>query len=192
MIDAAQLLSDLQRQQKKLEADLREQFDALGELKERLGTEYHAARAAGFLMFGQLENGVQCPVSMTYAVVPALRRNAALWERLAPGLLSREYDPRFLPAESKRGRLCRLAAPEDALVSLHADAVLYAGCFEGEEQASLALAAGRKAYVHLVRGALEVNGQSLEAGDALMLADESRIDLRQGRDAEVLVFDLAP
>ena len=106
---------------------------------------------------------------------------------IAPG-----YEQRSVPAESKRGRLCRLAAPEDALVSLHADAVLYAGCFEGEEQASLALAAGRKAYVHLVRGALEVNGQSLEAGDALMLADESRIDLRQGRDAEVLVFDLAP
>ncbi len=63
----------------------------------------HAARAAGFLMFAQLENGTQCPVSMTYAVVPALRRNAALWARVGAGLLSREYDTRFLPAERKRG-----------------------------------------------------------------------------------------
>jgi putative acyl-CoA dehydrogenase len=63
----------------------------------------HAVRAAGFLMFAQVENGVQCPVSMTYAVVPALRRNRALWERLSPGLLSRTYDPRFVPAEAKRG-----------------------------------------------------------------------------------------
>jgi putative acyl-CoA dehydrogenase len=63
----------------------------------------HAARAAGFVMFAQLENGTQCPVSMTYAVVPALRRHPALWARVGPGLLSREYDPRFLPAERKRG-----------------------------------------------------------------------------------------
>jgi putative acyl-CoA dehydrogenase len=63
----------------------------------------HTARAAGFLMFAQLENGTQCPVSMTYAVVPALRRAASLWARVGPGLLSREYDPRFLPAERKRG-----------------------------------------------------------------------------------------
>jgi len=63
----------------------------------------HAARAAAYLMFGELENGVQCPVTMTYAVVPALRRHAALWRTLEPLLLSREYDPRPLPAQSKRG-----------------------------------------------------------------------------------------
>jgi redox-sensitive bicupin YhaK (pirin superfamily) len=45
--------------------------------------------------------------------------------------------------------------------------------------------------VHLVRGQLHVNGHALQAGDALMLQDEARIDLSQGQDAEVLVFDLA-
>jgi redox-sensitive bicupin YhaK (pirin superfamily) len=46
--------------------------------------------------------------------------------------------------------------------------------------------------VLLVRGGLNVNGQSLQAGDALLVADESELTLSQGQDAEVLVFDLAP
>ena len=46
--------------------------------------------------------------------------------------------------------------------------------------------------MHLVRGKLQVNGQSLNTGDALMLAQESTLTLAQGQDAEVLVFDLAP
>ena len=45
--------------------------------------------------------------------------------------------------------------------------------------------------MHLVRGAVEVNGQRLEGGDAALLAGESRIALARAQDAEVLVFDLA-
>ena len=56
----------------------------------------------------------------------------------------------------------------------------------------MALAPGRLGYVHVVRGAVEVNGQALGAGDALKLRDEARVTLRAGRDAEVLVFDLPP
>ena len=78
------------------------------------------------------------------------------------------------------------------MVTLHADAALYAGLFDGDEHASLHIAPGRKAYVHLVRGALQVNGQALQGGDALMLEDEPSIALSHGQDAEVLVFDLAP
>jgi hypothetical protein len=48
----------------------------------------------------------------------------------------------------------------------------------------------RKAYVHLVRGALLVNGQTLLAGDAAKLSGETQLILREGKDAEVLVFDL--
>jgi len=63
----------------------------------------HAARAAAYLMFGELENGVQCPVTMTYAVAPALRRHGRLWAELGPKLLSRDYDPAFAPIPGKRG-----------------------------------------------------------------------------------------
>ena len=76
-------------------------------------------------------------------------------------------------------------------MTLHADASLYAGLFDGDEAATLALDATRKSYVHLVRGALRVNGKSLQAGDAALLQAETSLQLDQGQDAEVLVFDLA-
>ena len=67
---------------------------------------------------------------------------------------------------------------------------LYAGLFDGSEAARLSLQDGRRAYVHLARGALTVNGTALVAGDALKLSDVDAVQLEQGRDAEVLVFDL--
>jgi redox-sensitive bicupin YhaK (pirin superfamily) len=102
----------------------------------------------------------------------------------------RGIDPGY---EQKRGRLCLVASRDGALdsVTVHADVRLYAGLFDGAEQARLALDPTRKAYVHLIRGELTVNGQALRAGDAAKLMAESRIDLDGGRDAEVLVFDLA-
>ncbi|WP_428508286.1 pirin family protein [Roseateles sp.] len=102
------------------------------------------------------------------------------------------YEQRHFASEEKRGRL-RLVASGEAgadAVYIHADAKLYAGLFDGAEQAELPLAAGRIAYVHLVRGSLVVNGQALQGGDALQLSGESAVRLEAGQDAEVLVFDL--
>jgi len=75
-------------------------------------------------------------------------------------------------------------------VRLNADAAIYAGLFDGDERAELVLDPRRLGYVHVVRGALSVNGQRLEAGDAVQLDGEPRLLLAEGRDAEVLVFDL--
>jgi redox-sensitive bicupin YhaK (pirin superfamily) len=102
------------------------------------------------------------------------------------------YEQKQVPPASKRGALSRIAAPEDAVVKIHADASLYAGLFDGAETASLSIAPGRKAYVHLIRGALQVNGVPLGTGDAALLDNETSITLTNGEDAEVLVFDLAP
>jgi redox-sensitive bicupin YhaK (pirin superfamily) len=55
----------------------------------------------------------------------------------------------------------------------------------------LSIATGRKAYVHLIRGSLSVNGVALSAGDAALLDSEPTVTLDHGDDAEVLVFDLA-
>ncbi len=98
---------------------------------------------------------------------------------------------RFADAE-KRGQLKLVASPTGAQgsVSIHADASLYAGLLDASEAAELALDPARKAYVHLVRGALEVNGEQLHAGDAALLQGETRLQLRHGDGAEVLVFDL--
>ena len=69
---------------------------------------------------------------------------------------------------------------------------MYAGLFDGAETASLPIAAGRLAYIHIARGAATVNGVALKNGDALKLSDVTTVDISAGQDAEVLVFDLAP
>jgi putative acyl-CoA dehydrogenase len=61
----------------------------------------HLERAAGFMLFTECEPSVLCPVSMSYAVTPALRANAALARDWAPKLAATAYDPRFLPFERK-------------------------------------------------------------------------------------------
>jgi redox-sensitive bicupin YhaK (pirin superfamily) len=103
------------------------------------------------------------------------------------------YEQKTFATPEKRGALRLVASPDGAQgsVTVHADARLYAGLFDGSETATLALDPARKSYVHLVRGELDVNGQRLGGGDAALLAGESRIELKAGKDAEVLVFDLA-
>lgn len=102
------------------------------------------------------------------------------------------YEQQTIPEQSKRGTLCLVASPDGAQgsVSIHADARLYAGLFDSGERAELALDPARKGYVHLARGTLEVNGRRIEAGDAVLLEHENLIELANGSDAEVLVFDL--
>ncbi len=102
------------------------------------------------------------------------------------------YEQQTVDPVSKRGALSRIAGSEGAAVKIHADASLYAGLFDGAEAATLTIAPGRKAYVHLIRGALQVNGVALSTGDAALLDHETSIALTHGEDAEVLVFDLAP
>jgi len=103
------------------------------------------------------------------------------------------YEQTHFADSEKRGRL-RLVASSDARngsVKLHADAAMYAGLFDGAESAELALDAQRNTYVHVARGNLSVNGQQLSAGDAVHLRGEPKLTLSNGKDAEVIVFDLA-
>ena len=107
---------------------------------------------------------------------------------IAPG-----YEQKHFDAAGKRGRLRLLASPDgrDGSVTIHADAALYAGLFDGDEAAQLALDPKRLAYVHVARGSVRANGLELGAGDAVRLDGETSLQLDGGRDAEVLVFDLA-
>jgi len=103
------------------------------------------------------------------------------------------YEQKTVPASQKQGVLRLVASPDGAndSVLIHADARMYSGLLDGTQTASLALDPARKAYVHLVRGAIAVNGVALAAGDATLLAQEDTLRLDQARDAEVLVFDLS-
>ena len=103
------------------------------------------------------------------------------------------YEQTTIPADDKRGTLRLVASPDGAegSVTIHADAKVYAGLFDSMQSARIALHPGRKGYVHLIRGRLDVNGRALDGGDAALLENESGIEVANGSDAEVLVFDLA-
>ena len=106
---------------------------------------------------------------------------------IAPG-----YEEKHFDAASRRGRL-RLIASQDVRegsVKIHQDAAIYAALLDGSERATHALAAGRKAYVHVARGKLTVNGNGLDAGDAVKISGEAAVTLENGAGAEVLLFDL--
>ena len=103
------------------------------------------------------------------------------------------YEEKHFDAASKRGKL-RLVASSDARVGsvkLHADASMYAGLFDADESAVLAINKGRRVYVHVARGSVNVNGENFRAGDAVKLVEVSKVVIDGGVDAEVLLFDLA-
>ena len=103
------------------------------------------------------------------------------------------YEQKTVVASEKQGQLKLVAAPagEGGTIALNADARIYAGLLDGRETATLTLDPTRRAYVHLVRGSLELNGQMLLGGDAAKIRGETSLTLNAAHDAEVLVFDLA-
>ena len=103
------------------------------------------------------------------------------------------YEQKTIPLVDKQGQLCLVASPDgtDHAVKIHADAKMYVGLFDGSQSAELALNSQRKAYVHLIKGELNVNGMTLQSGDALFIQDEKEILISKGKNAEVLVFDLS-
>jgi redox-sensitive bicupin YhaK (pirin superfamily) len=103
------------------------------------------------------------------------------------------YEEKHFDDASKRGKL-RLIASRDARdgsVRLHQDADLYAALVDGDEKVEFTPRAGRQVYVHVVRGEAQVNGQPLQAGDAMKLTGgDNKVRAERGRGAEILVFDL--
>lgn len=104
-----------------------------------------------------------------------------------------EYEEKHFEPEEKRGRLRLIASPDgtNGSVRIHQDARVYAGLFDGTERSDFGIGANRRVYVHVARGTVNANGETLEAGDALKLTQAARLSLSDGKDAEVLVFDLA-
>jgi hypothetical protein len=102
------------------------------------------------------------------------------------------YEEKHFDAASKRGRLRLIASPDgrENSVKIHQDATIYAAMLDGEETATHNLSAGRLGYVHVARGSVNVNGHTLEAGDAMKLSTATDIVLTGARAAEVLVFNL--
>ncbi|HVK55394.1 MAG TPA: pirin family protein [Burkholderiales bacterium] len=102
------------------------------------------------------------------------------------------YEEKHFDADSKKGRLKLIASPDgrEGSVTIHQDATLYAAIFDGDDEVTYRSVQGRKVYVHVVRGELEINGQQLVSGDALKVSNESAVKLSQAEAAEILLFDL--
>ncbi len=104
------------------------------------------------------------------------------------------YQQVHFDAAEKRGRLRLIISPDsaDGSLNVYQDVRVYAGLFDGAEHVELPLAPQRYAYVHVARGALEINGQRLSAGDGARIRNEGKLEFANGEDAEVLVWDLRP
>jgi hypothetical protein len=113
---------------------------------------------------------------------------------LMPGKngIAPSYEQKRFTAADKRGRLRVVASPDgrDGSVTLHTDAVLYAGLFDKGESAAVAIPSGRHAWVHVARGKARINGRELAEGDGAALSQEPALSVEGVEGAEVLVFDL--
>ena len=103
------------------------------------------------------------------------------------------YEQRFYGSDTKQGRLvCVVSGRGHAgAVKMNADAAIFAGVFHGEDCVQHQLDPLRKAYVHVIAGTIDIQGNVLDSGDGLYIKDENVLTLSQAKTAEILVFDLA-
>lgn len=94
----------------------------------------------------------------------------------------------------KRGkfRLIVSTSGTDGSLTVRQDMKIYAGFFDGAEQATFALDADRYAYIHVARGSIKVNGVEFRTGDGARIRNEDSVTFTDGDQAEVLLFDLRP
>jgi len=103
-----------------------------------------------------------------------------------------EYEQKTFPDADKRDRLCLLASPDgdEGSLSIHQDARLFASLLTPETHLEHKLALGRRAYLHVVRGAITLNGLPLGSGDGAKIKEEAKLSIVAKEDAEILMFDL--
>ncbi len=156
--------------------------DSLGNGADILPGDVQRMSAGKGIMHSEFNQGLRDPVHLLQIWIEPKDKGG-----------SPSYEQKNFSDADKRGRLRLVASPDgsDGSVTIHADASLRVGLFDGAERAELALDPARKAYVHVARGTIVANGQALKAGDALKLVGEALLTLQGGEQAEVLVFDLA-
>ncbi|MFM9966920.1 MAG: pirin family protein [Burkholderiales bacterium] len=106
---------------------------------------------------------------------------------IAPG-----YEEKNFNSAEKRGRLRLVASNDgaDGSVKIHQDARIYAALIDGAEAVRHTVTSGRRIYVHVARGKVNVSGEPLSTGDSLEANEAAEIVIDKGQQAEVLLFDL--
>ena len=102
------------------------------------------------------------------------------------------YEEKQFGTAEKKGQLRLIASPDgrEGSVTIHQDAYVYASMLDGKDAVLHRLAPGRRAYVHVARGAVKVNGVELKGGDGAKIAEESELEFSGAKQAELLLFDL--
>jgi redox-sensitive bicupin YhaK (pirin superfamily) len=104
------------------------------------------------------------------------------------------YAQKAFSDEEKRGQFRLVASRQgrEGSLSLHQDVDMSVALVDGEERVSYPVRAGRALWVQVARGEVLMNGELLKAGDGVALADEPELVFEQGREAEVILFDMQP
>jgi redox-sensitive bicupin YhaK (pirin superfamily) len=117
-----------------------------------------------------------------------------IWIMPATNGITPGYEQKLFPEEERRGALRLLVAPggKDGALNIHQDARVYSAILENDQQVAHALESGRGAWIQVARGAVEVNGTPLEAGDGAAIENEPsiRISATSADPAEILLFDM--
>ena len=104
------------------------------------------------------------------------------------------YEQKNFSQTDKQGKLCLIGSQDgrNGSVTIHQDVNLYASSLHKGDEIIYQPTSGRKLWIQVARGRLEVNGLMLHAGDGVSLEDEESVFLRDGVDAEILLFDMMP
>ena len=102
------------------------------------------------------------------------------------------YDQKIFPEEEKQGRLRLVASPDaqDGSLLIHQDARVYLSLLETRQEVRHALGQNRRAWLQVLRGSVELNGQSLQTSDGAAVSDETALSIRATEPAEIMLFDL--
>ena len=103
------------------------------------------------------------------------------------------YEQKHIAAEEMQGRFRVVASPDgrEGSVTVHQDTAIYAARLDSVDTADLALTPGRRAWLQVARGAVELKGYPMQQGDAALLQHETQVQIRALESTEVLLFDLA-
>ncbi|MEM6414469.1 MAG: pirin family protein [Pseudomonadota bacterium] len=119
-----------------------------------------------------------------------------IWIEPADKGLEPSYEQVSIPQSEKRGHLRIIGTnqpekfPYEEIVKIHQDVNLYAGFFDEKEEVTFEIGKDRAIWLHLAQGQVNVAGETLYSGDAIAITDIERVEIKNGRDAEVLLFDL--
>ncbi len=116
-----------------------------------------------------------------------------IWLQPGQAGLAPSWEERVFAPEEKRGRWRRLVSPRpaDGELAIHQDVELFATLLDTNDELVHPIGPGRHAWLQLIRGAIEVNGERVEAGDGVALSDEAALTIRALEPSEAILFDLA-